>query len=221
MEITATQTPTDPGERPVHRRKGRGARERVLAAAAELFTTQGIKSTGMDQLAAQAQVTKRSIYAHFASKELLVQEYLKHMDSTVQAREAALGDTARAPRERLLSVFDAMMHSQSWCSYGPTRGCPFLNAAVEIPDPQHPAHAFTTAQKLRLAERFADVAREAGASEPRRLGEQLALLYDGAAARSVVLNSTATITTARQIAETLIDQQLPGANGVSEHSGTH
>ncbi len=72
-------------ERPVRRRKGRGARERILAAAAGLFTSQGINATGMEQLSAVAKVTKRTVYAHFASNEVLVEEYLKAMQQAVRA----------------------------------------------------------------------------------------------------------------------------------------
>lgn len=92
------------------------------------------------------------------------------------------------------------------------RGCPFLNAAAEAPDPGHPTHVLTTAEKTSFAARLAKIAEEAGATDADRLGEQLALLYDGAAARSAALNTLATADTAREIAALLIDRALPGAS---------
>ncbi len=210
MEIT-TSTTTDE-ERPIRRRKGRGARERILAAAAGLFTAQGINATGMEQLATEAAVTKRTIYAHFASKEALVEAYLEQMDQAVRLEKAALDNRELTPRDRLLSIFDVTPRMQppaTEAGWAAVRGCPFLNTAVEVPDPEHPAHAFAAAQKTGFAHRIADVAREAGARDPERLGEKLALLYDGGAVRSIALNDLETLATARQIAEVLLDAELP------------
>lgn len=210
MEIT--EHPTIAADKPTRRRKGRGARERILAAAAQLFTAQGINATGMEQLAAEAKTTKRTVYAHFASKEALVEDYLRQMDQAVRSEGAVLDKPEVPARERLLSIFDVTPLMQPPATpegWAAVRGCPFLNAAVEVPDPTHPAHAFTTAQKTGFAERLAEVARRAGARDPDRLGEQLALLYDGAAARSVALNTLDTLDTARQIAEVLVDAELP------------
>jgi hypothetical protein len=101
-------------------------------------------------------------------------------------------------RDRSLSIFDTtplMQPPVTAEGSAAARGFPFLNTAVEVPDPAHPARAFTTAQKTGFAGRLATVAREAGARDPDRLGEQLALLYDGAAARSVALNTPPTLST--------------------------
>jgi hypothetical protein len=88
--------------------------------------------------------------------------------------------------------------------------CPFIAAAVEIPDPGHPARAYAREYKKALAARLTETAREAGATNPGQLGEQLALLLDGASARSRVLN-TATFSTAAAIAAVLIDNAIPTA----------
>ncbi|WP_285474655.1 hypothetical protein [Actinoplanes sp. NBRC 101535] len=99
--------------------------------------------------------------------------------------------------DRLLAVFD---------SHAPL--CPFIAAAVEIPDPEHPARVLARDYKRAFAVRLTDSAREAGAADPERLGEQLALLLDGASARSRVLN-TETLATAAAIAAVLVDNVLP------------
>jgi hypothetical protein len=103
------------------------------------------------------------------------------------------------PRERLLAAFD--IHAPL---------CPFIAAAVEISDPDHPARVLARDYKEALAARLADTAREAGATNPEELGEQLALLLDGASARNRVLNAE-TFTTAAAMAAVLIDAAIPDA----------
>jgi AcrR family transcriptional regulator len=196
--------------KPPVRRPGRGAREKILASAVRLFDAQGINVTGVEQLAAEANVSKRTLYTIFGSKDALVQAYLCELQARAKAAEP-FGRTDLLPRERLLAVFDdlaAMGPQGPSASPSVLRGCPFLNAAVEIADPADPIHQYVRAEKLELARRLGEVAREAGAHDPDRLGEQLALLYDGAAARAVALNSDV-LDVARGIAATLIDAALP------------
>jgi hypothetical protein len=88
--------------------------------------------------------------------------------------------------------------------------CPFIAAAVEIHDPSHPARVYAREYKKALAARLTETAREAGATNPEELGEQLAMLLDGASARSRVLN-TSTFSTAAAIAAVLIDNAIPTA----------
>lgn len=90
--------------------------------------------------------------------------------------------------------------------------CPYIGAAVELHDPQHPASQYARDYKRAVAARLADAAREAGAADPEQLGEQLALLLDGAAARTRVLNADA-FPTAAAIAAVLIDNAIPATAG--------
>lgn len=179
-------------------RSGRGARERILSASQQLFRDQGINCTGVDQLCAVAQVSKRTLYQHFAGKDELIAEYLRRFDPDILPE--VFDSTDLTPRERLLAVFD--IHSPL---------CPFIAAAVEIPDPDHPARALAHDYKKAFAARLTETAREAGANDPEQLGEQLALLLDGASARSRVLN-TDTFATAAAIAAVLVDDALPAAS---------
>ena len=182
---------------PTGRRRGRGARERILSASQQLFRDQGINRTGMDQLCAVAQVSKRTAYQHFATKDEIVAEYLRRFDPDV---EAGLFDrTDLTPRERLVAAFDMPAS---------TPLCPYIAAAVELHDPQHPASQYARDYKIALAARLTETAREAGATNPEQLGEQLALLLDGASARTRVLNSES-FSTAAAIAAVLIDSAIP------------
>ena len=178
-------------------RRGRGARERIISASQQLFRDQGINGTGMDQLCAVAEVSKRTLYQHFAGKDELIAECLRRFDPDVLPE--VFDSTDLTPRERLLAVFE--IHSPL---------CPFIAAAVEIQDPGHPARVHARDYKKGFAARFTDTAREAGATNPEQLGEQLALLLDGASARGRVLNTEA-FTTAAAIAAVLVDHAVPPA----------
>ena len=178
-------------------RRGRGARERILSASRQLFRDQGINRTGLNQLCAVAGVSKRTLYQHFPGKDELVAEHLRRFDPNILPE--VFDRTDLTPRARLLAGFDI-----------DSPLCPFIAAAVEIHDPGHPARVYARDYKKALAARFAETAREAGATNPEQLGEQLALLLDGAAARSRVLDSS-TFSTAAAIAAVLIDNAIPAA----------
>jgi AcrR family transcriptional regulator len=178
-------------------RRGRGARERIITTAQQLFRDQGINGTGMDQLCAVAEVSKRTLYQHFPGKDELIAEHLRRFDPDILPDVFDRADLT--PRQRLLAAFDV---------HPPL--CPFIAAAVEIHDPGHPARVYARDYKKTLAARLAETAREAGATNPELLGEQLALLLDGASARSRVLN-TSTFSTAAAIAAVLIDNAIPTA----------
>ena len=175
-------------------RRGRGARERILGASRELFREQGINGTGLDQLCASAGVSKRTLYAHFSGKDELIAEHLRRLDPEVVPE--IFDRTDLTPRERLLAAFDIRAAL-----------CPFIAAAVEIPDPAHPARVLARDYKLAFAARLTEAAREAGAAVPEQLGEQLALLLDGASARSRVLDAESH-GTAAAIAAVLVDRAL-------------
>jgi AcrR family transcriptional regulator len=184
---------------PLGQRRGRGARERILGASQRLFRAQGINRTGMDQLCAEAEVSKRTAYQHFTSKDELVAEYLRRFDPDVMP--GVFDRTDLTPRERLLAAFDMPAS---------TPLCPYIAAAVELHDPQHPAAEYARDYKSAIAARLTETAREGGATNPEQLGEQLALLIDGASARTRVLNSDS-FPTAAAIAVVLIDNALPAS----------
>jgi len=187
---------------PQGQRRGRGARERLVGAARQLFREQGINSTGMDQLCAVAQVSKRTAYQHFGSKDELIAGYLQRVDPDTMPEVFARTDLTA--RERLLAAFEAPLEP----AHALTPLCPFIAAAVEIADPEHPARVRASEYKKSVAARLSEAAREAGAADPELLGEQLALLLDGASARTRTLGSEAT-PTAAAIAATLIEHAIP------------
>ncbi len=179
---------------------GRGARGRILAAARELYYRRGINVTGMVELCAAARVSKRTLYQHFASKDEVMVAYLADVAADPgYPPHAVLTRQDLAPRARLLELYATLAGDRH-----PLRGCPFVNAGVELADPGHPAHRFAATYKREFAERLAALAREAGARNAERVGQQLAFLYDGAAAQVVLHDSPEPATQAQALAAALL-----------------
>ncbi len=155
---------------------GRGGRERILAAAAELFARQGFNATGINELHRAARVSKRTLYQHFASKEEVI---LAHLSACAERSPAAavLAREELTPRTRLLELFTALADP------GTRIPEPFLAAAMEFPDPQGRVHEAAAAHAHALTERLTALARAAGARAPERTARQLLTLYDGACCR--------------------------------------
>ncbi|ABK73461.1 TetR family transcriptional regulator [Mycolicibacterium smegmatis] len=179
--------------------RGRGGRERIVAAAAALFEAQGITATTMEQIAAKAPVSKRTLYAHFPTKDDLVVEFLQYVYRSGLTVESALYDADVPARERILAMFTVPTRGD-----GPVRGCPFVAAATEFPDPDSPAHAYTRERKQAFTLRIAELLTELGADDPHGLAEQLAILTDGVASRSMVFNDARRGDVGRAAAEALL-----------------
>jgi AcrR family transcriptional regulator len=180
------------------RRGGRGARARILTAASELFYFEGINATGVERIASRASVSKRTLYRHFPSKTALVEEYLRRL-----RQEAAESTSMASPRARLLALFEL-----SDAGNGRMRGCPFHNAAVEAAGAMPGVEYIVHLHKRDYVDGLTQLAREAGATDPEMLGEQIALLYEGASGLSTSLNDPAPWTRARAAAEALIDRAI-------------
>ncbi len=182
-------------------RGGRGARQRILDTAAELFYRDGINATGVERLAAESSVSKRTLYQHFPSKTAVVEEYLRGMEQRVADAVAESAD--QTPRERLLAAFDG--HVASCETF---RGCPFHNAAVESAGTMPGVQDIVRTSKLGFADWLTDLAGQAGAADPRQLGNQLAVLYEGAGALATSLDDPAPWARAKKAAEVLINHAL-------------
>ncbi|TQR86760.1 TetR/AcrR family transcriptional regulator [Mycobacterium hodleri] len=185
-------------------RGGRGARQRILDAAVKLFYVDGINATGVERLATEASVSKRTLYQHFPSKEAVVEEYLRHIregiGDPVQPDSAA---SKRSPRSRILALFEVPPGGE-----GPLRGCPFHNAAVEAAGGMPEVHDIVEAHKRSYVDGVVALAQAAGAANPKLLGNQLAILFEGAAAMSTSLNDPSPWAQARKAAQTLLDEAV-------------
>jgi AcrR family transcriptional regulator len=182
---------------------GRGARERILTAAGELFYVNGVNGTGLAELAERAHVSKRTLYQHFPTKDVLIEASLRRFqDDRVLGNELALERADLPACERLLAIFTPPDPEL------PLRGCLYSNTAAEIADAGHPAREFIAEHKADFALRVAAIAAEAGAADPVALADQLAVLFDGAATRAAALGDTAPYAHARAAAEILIERSL-------------
>ena len=153
------------------------ARDRLLAAADELFYAEGVHVVGVDRIVERAGVTKASLYNTFGSKDELVRAYLENHFRRRQSRIAQILASHSTPRERLLAVFAEVEGLLAGSGF---RGCRFISAAAE----SRPGDAGeVVAEKYRawLWSLFTDLAKAVGASDAKQVGRQLFLLYDGAA----------------------------------------
>jgi AcrR family transcriptional regulator len=184
-------------------RGGRGARQRILDTATELFYHEGINATGVERLANQASVSKRTLYQHFPSKTAVVEEYLRAIQQGVgDPIQPGPDADKQEPRARLLALFDNRPPE------GPLRGCPFHNAAVEAAEAMPEVQDIVHTHKRNYINGLTKLAKQAGAANPKLLGNQLAVLYEGAAALSTSLNDRTPWAHARKAAQILIHQAV-------------
>ncbi|MFF1695472.1 TetR/AcrR family transcriptional regulator [Streptomyces sp. NPDC058257] len=154
------------------------AGHRIVTAAEELFYNRGITAVGVDLIAEHSGVTKRTLYNQFGSKDHLVAAYLTERDRRWRSLVRAAVDAADTPAEAVTAPFDAL---RTWSETN-TRGCAFINALAELPDPSHPAYRIAANQKLWLLNLFKELAATAGCSHPATLATQLLVLHEGAVA---------------------------------------
>jgi len=179
------------------------ARERLLAAANELFYAEGVHTVGIDRVIERAGVAKASLYNTFGSKDELVRAYLEGRHAVVSQRITKYLERFGTPRERLLGVFEAQ--GELFAEQG-FRGCAFVSASAESPGElvQHAADDY----RLWVRTLLTDLAREAGAPAPELLGRQLHLIYDGASLSARMDHDPASAIAARAAAEALLDAAL-------------
>lgn len=199
---------------------GRGAsatlHEHILDVASDLFYRRGIRAVGVDAIVARSGIAKMTLYQHFRSKEELILAFLRRRDERWRSwlRGAVEGRVA-APAQRLLAIFDAL---GEWFASPDFRGCAFINTAIEIADPGHPAHRAALEHKRQLQAFMADLAREAGAREEDAdaLSRRLMLLVEGAIVTALVGTDRAAAQEARKAAAVLIDTLLGRRAGARE-----
>jgi AcrR family transcriptional regulator len=152
-------------------------RDRLLAAADELFYAEGVHVVGIDRIVERAGVAKASLYSIFGSKDELVRAYLeKHLRGRQRSIARVLA-AYNTPRDRLLGVFAEMEESLAGSEF---RGCRFIMATSEA-RPGDASQAVAEEYRAWVRSLFNELAEAAGASDAGQLGRQLSLLYDGAA----------------------------------------
>ena len=156
-------------------------RDRVIQAASRLFYADGIRAVSVDRIAAEANVSKMTLYRHFPTKDDLVVAVLERRDEPARAMLTAAARSGETPTDRLLAPFRLL---ENWFTAEGFRGCPFMNASLELANPGHPAHAVAERHKTATRDEFAALARDAAVSDPVGLADELAVVFDGAIAQA-------------------------------------
>jgi AcrR family transcriptional regulator len=163
---------------PIQVSKQAPPRERILAAASDLFYRHGIRAVGVDAIAEAAGTNKMTLYRHFESKDELVAEYLRHLAAESDAVWHEIAQKhPKDPRAQLNAWIESMA---GHIANTDQRGCALANAAIELPEKNHPARPVMEAFKRDQRERLAALCRAAGVSEPELVADELFLLLEGA-----------------------------------------
>jgi AcrR family transcriptional regulator len=153
-------------------------RERILAVAADLFYRHGIRAVGVESIAEGAGTNKMTLYRHFASKDELVAEYLRRLaDKAGSSWDRLAAEYPDNPRAQLRGWLRNMA---AHVGSGKERGCALANAAVELPEKDHPARRVIEAFKTAQRQRIIDLCTAAELAQPEMLADELFLLLEGA-----------------------------------------
>jgi AcrR family transcriptional regulator len=177
------------------------ARDRLIAAADELFSRDGIAATPVDEAIRRAGVATATLYHHFDGKDALVAAYLHDRHARWMRRWDAHVSAAPDDAGRLLAIFDALDEWER--EGGARRGCAFVDAAAELGDRAHPAWAEITAHKTGVRDRLVELAAAAGHGDGAELADRLLLLYEGALSALLVGYVERPVAHSRAVAETL------------------
>jgi AcrR family transcriptional regulator len=168
--------------------------ERIVQAADRLFYRKGIRAVGVDSVAAEAGISKRSLYDTFPSKDALIAAYLRQRIQPLPASD-------QPPAEQVLALFD-QLHARF--SDGDFRGCPFVNAVTELAEDCETARRIALDYKEERRRHIVSLVASGGASEPDALASQIALLFEGAIASMLVRQDPAVAMQARGAAVVLM-----------------
>jgi AcrR family transcriptional regulator len=153
-------------------------RARLLAAAGELFYRHGIRAVGVEAIAEAAGTNKMTLYRHFPSKDELVAEYLRQWASEA---DQCWADLERAHPGDALGLLRAWFAEMAECFADiDERGCALANAAIELPEKDHPARRVIEEYKTAMRRRLIRLCEEAGLTEPDLLADELHIMLEGA-----------------------------------------
>lgn len=182
------------------------ARQQILETASELFYQKGIPHVGINEVIAESGVAKRTLYRWFPSKDKLIEEVMKHRaEQWIQWFEKAVTERGNTPKERLLATFDVL---REWYASPGFRGCPFINAVLELADASHKAHHISIDLRESIRQIIMRLAAEAGMQNPDVFSRQYLLLIGGASLMATIEQSPDGATFAQNTLSILIDASL-------------
>ena len=176
-------------------------REKILSTATDLFQSQGINSTGVDNIVAVAGTTKMTLYKYFRSKEELILEVLGKSQQDFQSwLESKLSN--KKPNEKIQQLFDFI---EEWVTSPNFSGMGFIKASAEFPVEDNPIHQLSSKQSLEFRQFIAKLATEANIKDADGLALQLSLLFEGAVQAEQMKRGSGAIKYAKKAAKILID----------------
>ncbi|MFF4472896.1 TetR/AcrR family transcriptional regulator [Streptomyces sp. NPDC001599] len=155
------------------------ARTRLLGTATRIFYAEGIHSVGIDRITAEAQVTRATLYRHFSGKEDLILAYLDQADRGIRAQVTAARDGSPSAAGQVRAVARSIVDGIRSPGF---RGCAFLNAVAEYPDPAHPVHRAVLAHRQWFLDTVTELLAQVGGGDGVAAGRHLVMLRDGAMA---------------------------------------
>jgi AcrR family transcriptional regulator len=170
-------------------------KERILETADRLFYLQGIRAVGVDTIAAEIGISKRTLYNHFPSKDELIQAYLARR--FVQPRPSD-----KTPAEQILGTFDSLERRFGSRDF---RGCPFVNAVAELGAEDQAVKKIAVAFKESRRVWFRDLLMQLEVDNADDLATQLTLLVDGSIAQDLVRNDPSMARAAKAAARVLLE----------------
>jgi AcrR family transcriptional regulator len=184
-------------------------REHILDVASGLFYKYGVRNIGIDRIISESGIARMTLYNHFKSKDLLIEEYLRRASTRwMKWYGGKIERSSADPRERILGAFtvlDGWFHSKDF------RGCSVTNAMVELADEAHPACAVKDEYHEGLRQLFGRVAREAGADDPDALADELIVVLRGAMTSALLDGPEGVAQRARRTASHILAAHLPSA----------
>jgi AcrR family transcriptional regulator len=169
-------------------------KERILETADRLFYQRGIRAIGVDTIAAEIGISKRTLYNHFPSKDELIAAYL-------QRRFTRAPPSDKPPLEQIFGTFDRL--ERGFASKG-FRGCPFVNAVAELGSGDQAVRKIAVAFKESRRVWFRDLLKQLGVADAEGLATQLTLLVDGSIAQDLVRNDPSMARAAKAAARVLL-----------------
>src|SRR5215218_8867318 len=161
-----TRTPSEP------------PRQRILAAADDLFRRHGIRGVGVEAIAEAADTNKMTLYRHFASKDELVAEWIR---GVIAQKDAAWDEImARHPNDPNAQLVDWSRRTAEALAQMEERGSAILNALAELPEPDHPARRVIDEHRSREHKKILSLCRQAGFRNPELAADQFYFLLEGA-----------------------------------------
>ena len=178
---------TSPPEKP-------DMKERILQTADRLFYLQGIRAVGVDTVAAEIGISKRTLYNHFPSKDTLIAAYL-------QRRFTPIRHSDKAPADQILGTFDSLERRFTRKDF---RGCPFVNAVAELGSNDKAVKKIAVAFKESRRLWFRELLMQLGVADADGLATQLVLLVDGSIAQDLVRDDPSMARAAKEAARVLL-----------------